>query len=62
MSDKRFQSGHEVLIHYVRGYEGSERSVDPYRQPTLLPESGQTLASTLLTELRRSIGLEPAPR
>ena len=50
---KQFQSGHEVLSHYVPGYESHRPSNVEYNHDRAL--SGQRLGTALLEELRTAV-------
>jgi hypothetical protein len=50
---KQFQSGHEVLSHYVPGYASSRAVGAEYNHDRLL--SGHRLGAGLLEELRTAV-------
>jgi hypothetical protein len=62
-SRKRFQDGHEIMQHYVSGYQIPEG--EPKADPALLKDKrkGQAIAQDLLKQLQRMLHKDkPSPK
>jgi hypothetical protein len=55
MTSKRFQSGHEVLSHFVPSYDASRPLVRQYNERSGRLLSGERLGGALLEDLKQAL-------